>query len=162
LHLRGIFAPDLKRRVPIGILLKVQTQFHAVIRGRAEKEVRQHGLRLPELEPMLEFDDLRVWFSVPGMYGGFITSLAFGGRCREAGVRPSMGSVGDAYGAMCESFFATLECELLAYDWAGSSSTSVRNFRSQWSAFARHDPCYRTKRPGKIISRALVAKANEH
>jgi putative transposase len=28
--------------------------------------------------------------------------------------RPSMGSVGDAYdNAMCESFFATLECELL-------------------------------------------------
>src|SRR4030081_1256706 len=42
------------------------------------------------------------------------TSLAFGKRCREAGVRPSMGSVGDAYdNAMCESFFATLECELL-------------------------------------------------
>jgi transposase InsO family protein len=34
--------------------------------------------------------------------------------CREAGVRPSTGSVGDAYdNAMCESFFATLECELL-------------------------------------------------
>jgi putative transposase len=42
------------------------------------------------------------------------TSYAFGKRCREAGVRPSMGSVGDAYdNAMCESFFATLECELL-------------------------------------------------
>jgi putative transposase len=42
------------------------------------------------------------------------TSLAFGSRCREAGVRPSMGSVGDAYdNALCESFFATLECELL-------------------------------------------------
>lgn len=42
------------------------------------------------------------------------SSLAFGGRCREAGVRPSMGSVGDAYdNAMCESFFATLERELL-------------------------------------------------
>ena len=42
------------------------------------------------------------------------TSLAFGRRCREANVRPSMGSVGDAYdNAMCESFFATLECELL-------------------------------------------------
>ena len=42
------------------------------------------------------------------------TSIAFGARCREAGVRPSMGSVGDAYdNAMCESFFATLECELL-------------------------------------------------
>jgi putative transposase len=42
------------------------------------------------------------------------TSIAFGSRCREMGVRPSMGSVGDAYdNAMCESFFATLECELL-------------------------------------------------
>ena len=37
------------------------------------------------------------------------------GRLKEAGVRPSMGTVGDAYdNAMCESFFATLECELLA------------------------------------------------
>jgi len=42
------------------------------------------------------------------------TSIEFGRHCREAGVRPSMGSVGDCYdNAMCESFFATLECELL-------------------------------------------------
>ena len=42
------------------------------------------------------------------------TSIAFGLRCNDVGVRPSMGSVGDAYdNAMCESFFATLECELL-------------------------------------------------
>jgi putative transposase len=42
------------------------------------------------------------------------TSIAFGLRCKEAGVRPSMGSRGDCYdNAMCESFFATLECELL-------------------------------------------------
>jgi putative transposase len=42
------------------------------------------------------------------------TSIAFGQRCRQAGVRPSMGSVGDCYdNALCESFFATLECELL-------------------------------------------------
>jgi putative transposase len=42
------------------------------------------------------------------------TALEFGRRCREAGVRPSMGSVGDCYdNALCESFFATLECELL-------------------------------------------------
>ena len=46
--------------------------------------------------------------------GSQYTSLAFGKRCQEAGVRPSMGSVGDAHdNAMCESFFATLECELL-------------------------------------------------
>ncbi len=46
--------------------------------------------------------------------GSQYTSIAFGLRCKEANVRPSMGSVGDAYdNAMCESFFATLECELL-------------------------------------------------
>ena len=51
------------------------------------------------------------------------TSLGFGARCREAGVRPSMGSVGDAYdNALCESFFATLECELLARRRFGSQA----------------------------------------
>jgi putative transposase len=46
--------------------------------------------------------------------GSQYTSIEFGRRCRDAGVRPSMGSVGDAYdNAICESFFATLECELL-------------------------------------------------
>ena len=46
--------------------------------------------------------------------GSQYTSIAFGQRCREAGVHPSMGSVGDCFdNALCESFFATLECELL-------------------------------------------------
>ena len=46
--------------------------------------------------------------------GSQYTSVAFGKRCREAGIRPSMGSVGDCYdNALCESFFGTLECELL-------------------------------------------------
>ena len=44
--------------------------------------------------------------------GSQYTSVAFGKRCGEAGVRPSMGSVGDAYdNAMAESFFSTLEAE---------------------------------------------------
>src|SRR3970282_115221 len=47
-------------------------------------------------------------------HGCQYTSYAFGKRCREMGVMPSMGSVGDAYdNAMAESFFATLEVELL-------------------------------------------------
>jgi len=47
-------------------------------------------------------------------HGCQYTSLAFGARCREAGVRPSLGSIGDCFdNAMCESFFATLECELI-------------------------------------------------
>jgi putative transposase len=47
--------------------------------------------------------------------GSQYTSVAFGKRCGEAGVRPSMGPVGDAYdNAMAESFFSTLEAELLS------------------------------------------------
>jgi len=46
--------------------------------------------------------------------GSQYTSVSFGQRCEKMGVRPSMGSVGDAYdNAMAESFFASLECELL-------------------------------------------------
>lgn len=46
--------------------------------------------------------------------GAQYTSIAFGQRCRKLGVRPSMGSIGDAYdNAMAESFFASLECELI-------------------------------------------------
>jgi putative transposase len=42
------------------------------------------------------------------------TALAFGQRCQEMGVLPSRGAVGSAYdNAMAESFFATLECELI-------------------------------------------------
>ena len=47
-------------------------------------------------------------------HGSQYTSLAFGSRCRQAGITQSMGSVGDCYdNALAESFFATLECELI-------------------------------------------------
>ena len=53
------------------------------------------------------------------------TSYGFGRRCQEAGIVPSMGSVGDAYdNAMAESSFATLEREVL----------NRRRFRSQAEA----------------------------
>lgn len=43
-------------------------------------------------------------------HGTQYTSLAFGRRCREAGIAQSMGSVGDCFdNAMAESFFASLE-----------------------------------------------------
>jgi putative transposase len=48
-------------------------------------------------------------------HGSQYTAAAFQQRCRRAGVRSSLGSVGNCYdNAMAESFFATLECELLA------------------------------------------------
>lgn len=71
-------------------------------------------------ELVLDALDMALWQRRPegvihhSDQGSQYTSLAFGLRCTAAGVRPSMGSVGDAYdNAMCESFFATLECELL-------------------------------------------------
>lgn len=48
-------------------------------------------------------------------HGCQYTSIAFGQHCQDAGIDLSMGSIGDCYdNAITESFFATLECELLA------------------------------------------------
>src|SRR6202171_1046263 len=70
---------------------------------------------------VLDALDMALWQRRPGGgihhsdQGSQYTSIEYAKRCREARVRPSMGSVGDAYdNAMAESFFATLECELLA------------------------------------------------
>jgi putative transposase len=64
------------------------------------------------------------------------TSIGFGSRCHEAGVRPSMGSVGDCFdNALCESFFATLECELLArrrFKNQGEARMAVFEFLEGW------------------------------
>ena len=46
--------------------------------------------------------------------GAQFTSLAFGNKLQALGIRASMGSVGDCFDhALIESFFATLECELI-------------------------------------------------
>jgi len=64
------------------------------------------------------------------------TSIGFGRRCQEAGVRPSMGSAGDCYdNALCESFFATLECELLdrhSFRTQAEARTAVFEFIEGW------------------------------
>ena len=68
--------------------------------------------------------------------GSQYTSLAFGKRCRQAKVRPSMGSIGDCYdNALCESFFATLECELLdrqSFRSRGEAGRAVFEFIEGW------------------------------
>lgn len=72
-------------------------------------------------ELVLDALELALWNCQPAAglihhsdYGCQYTSLAFGRRCREAGIAALMGSVGDCFdNAMCESFFASLECELI-------------------------------------------------
>jgi putative transposase len=64
------------------------------------------------------------------------TAIDFGERCTAEGVRPSMGSRGDCYdNAMCESFFATLECELIERETFATRSEarlSVFTFIEGW------------------------------
>ena len=64
------------------------------------------------------------------------TSIEFGARCAAAGVELSMGRVGDCYdNAMCESFFATLECELFAqtkFENPAQAELAIFNFIEGW------------------------------
>ena len=68
--------------------------------------------------------------------GSQYTSLAFGKRCREMGVVTSTGSAGDCFdNAMAESFFATLECELIqrrAFQTQAEARMAVFQFIEGW------------------------------
>ena len=72
-------------------------------------------------ELVLRALDMALWTRrpAPGLvahsdHGSQYTSVAYGARCREAGLQVSMGSVGDAYdNALCESFFGSLEAVLI-------------------------------------------------
>lgn len=75
--------------------------------------------------------------------GSQYTSIAFGKRCRETQVRPSMGSAGDCYdNALCESFFATLECELIdrrTFRTKAEARMAVFTFIEGWyNLYRRH------------------------
>jgi putative transposase len=58
-------------------------------------------------------------------HGCQYTALAFGQQLHAAGIRSSMGSVGDGYdNAVAESFFATLKTELVYRErWSEQSRT---------------------------------------
>ncbi len=81
---------------------------------------------------MAELPKVPPAWQVEWQRGRQYTSVAFGRRCGEAGVRPSMGSVGDAYGnAMAESFFSTLEAERLSRRrFAGGGADGKPSMRS--------------------------------
>jgi putative transposase len=63
-------------------------------------------------------------------HGTQYTSITFGRRLRESGIAASMGSIGDCYdNAMAESFFATLETELIdRSDWATPAAARAAVF----------------------------------
>ena len=73
--LAELLEPHILTIVPAPVLQAIEQEFHTVIRGRAEDLLRQRALRLPALEPCLEFRGGRFWFAIPGMYGGFAYTL---------------------------------------------------------------------------------------
>ena len=83
--------------------------------------------------------------------GSQYTSLAFGNRCREMGVVTSTGTAGDCFdNAMAESFFATLECELIdrrCFRTQAQARMAIFQFLEGWynekrrhSALGYHSP----------------------
>ena len=94
-------------------------------------------------------------------HGCQYTSVAFGQKCIDAGVRPSMGSVGDAYdNAMAESFFSTLECELIARTSLKSKDHArgeVFSFIEGWYNPRRRHSALGYKSPQKFEEAALEA-----
>jgi putative transposase len=102
--------------------------------------------------------------------GSQYTSLAFGERCKKMGVRPSMGTVGDAYdNAMAESFFATLECELIdRRKWETKTEARLALFtyiegwynpRRRHSSLGHTSPAvFEQRQPEKMRSRSQPAE----
>jgi len=94
-------------------------------------------------------------------HGCQYTSIAFGKRCQEAGVKPSMGSVGDCFdNAMCESFFATLECELIdreSFRTRVEARREVFEFIEGWYNTHRRHSALGYKSPVEYERAVLVA-----
>jgi putative transposase len=91
------------------------------------------------------------------------TSIAFGLRCKATGVRPSMGSVGDCFdNAMCESFFATLECEVLdreRFRTPAEATMKVFDFIEGWYNPRRRHSALGYKSPAQFEQTHLRAAA---
>jgi hypothetical protein len=104
-------------RSAVGLLLTfirgIQAQLRDIINSNdahISSGVVKRNTTRPDHKPTTPNRDLPTGVLRRPFESGQYTSIEFGRRCRDAGVRPSMGSVGDAYdNAMCESFFATLE-----------------------------------------------------
>lgn len=60
---------------PPDVVHALEEYLHAVIRVRADREVRAAALRLPPVEPLFGMQEPWLWFPVPGMYGGFSLRL---------------------------------------------------------------------------------------
>ena len=120
-------------------------------------------------ELVLEAVNMAIWQRRPQQVihhsdqGTQYTSVAFGARCKQAGIRPSMGSVGDCYdNALCESFFATLECELLErcrFDTPAEAKSAIFEFIEGWYNLHRRHSALHYDSPHDYEQRLAVPSA---
>jgi hypothetical protein len=75
-HLANLLEPVIRQPVPAATLAALQSRLHRLIEEESYALAAQHRLKLPQLEIMTELPaGSRVWFPVPGMYGGFSFTL---------------------------------------------------------------------------------------
>ena len=93
--------------------------------------------------------------------GSQYTSLAFGKRCREMGVVTSTGSAGDCFdNAMAESFFATLECELIdrrSFHTQAEARMAIFEYLESWYNTRRLHSALGYLSPNEFERRAAAA-----
>lgn len=75
-HLRRSLTPRLFRAVAPPVLAQLEAQLHALILGRVYELCRKVQYRPPQLGPLLEEGNQRMWAPIPGMYGGFAIEFA--------------------------------------------------------------------------------------
>lgn len=92
-------------------------------------------------------------------HGSEYTAIAFGGRCRRLGIELSMGSVGDCFdNAMAESFFSTLECEVLDrqhFCTRGEARSAIFSWIEGWYNTRRRHSSIEYRSPREFERRSL-------
>lgn len=73
-----MLTPEYPRPVDYWQVNRIEIYFHAVMLGRAARQIKENRLRLPQLSPLLEFRDSTCWCTVRGMTGGFHYWFEFG------------------------------------------------------------------------------------
>lgn len=80
-HLVALLSPAYRHPQPQDVLDRLRTHLHRLIHHRSgsgtgnDDLATQHALRLPDPTVLTELDIPRLWFPVPGMYGGFHIKL---------------------------------------------------------------------------------------
>jgi hypothetical protein len=91
--LANLLEPVIRQPVPAAALAALQGRLHRLIEEESYALAAQHRLKLPQLEILTELPaGSRVWFPVPGMYGGFSFTLEDGALIVESWNRVVQGS----------------------------------------------------------------------